>query len=170
VGKKWSRGEVVLSSSLCQPAVRLVLVEVGVDEDAELLGTDQLQTWHQVLPIVALRTRIVVHISQPITEYTPERVLCAGSLREARAKGYEIDGRDEEFDAMVLNGDGVIGTVEEWSRFCSSTICEVVACSWPVEQDQERLAPHIKQLASKFRAYPYYRNMLQRIIKQQQGA
>ncbi len=116
--------EVPATVTMCPPAVRMMMVSVGVDNfDPD---TGDISFWHSFWPVVAIR-----NVARP-SPYDP------GKLEHA-------------CDALFLNGEGWIDVACD-EDYCKDSVSELVACPWTLEEDAARLAEKLGQLESNVRA------------------
>jgi hypothetical protein len=140
---RWRHQSVAHVASLCQPAVRMVVVRVfAFDDDAGNLTTDV--QFDPVLAVAAIQWRNFAKHDGPGSYST----LSSVSERTNRQEGWEPS--DVNFTADVMFADPENGPSfyyhdhDGWG--CSNERHKVVACPWPPEEDGERLRGVVEML------------------------
>jgi hypothetical protein len=117
--------------SLCQPAVRLVLVEVSAGDDGE--------TWHNVHPVVALLARVQQ------TFRSRGNSTRSGTARTLEDKGWQLSEQTAETVAVYLNEEGDLFLYPDPDSEYPSAY-RLVPCPWPPDEDDRRLQPLVQKM------------------------
>jgi hypothetical protein len=131
--------------SLCQPAVRMVVVEgYACDDDGELT------VGHEIMPVVAIKSEL-------ISVYENESHHHPGSVDPARLadEGWEFKRRHTRIYPLVITENQyLIGLDELRADYdCefsdTSRCCELIACGWDQCRDDAELEPVISRVKEK---------------------
>ena len=132
--KGYQSYELIESIDLSVPAIRMVVVEGFYDAYAK--GEDEGRGGVTVYPVLNVQARVVRRFVRRKIEGQPIRAYV--SSQELQGDGWKDEGQDVAYDFMVI--DSSYG-------FCSSEMfnavnahCEPLACPWPPEEDDAKLA------------------------------
>jgi len=128
-----------------QPAVRTVIVEVGIDESGKF--------WTAIWPVLAIRSTIERTYSR-----SAERQGSAGDGSEKfmLAKGWFLESqhcRDALLVCVPESGIAVL-PFDDWSLEADNVVRRPVVCNWPESEDEVKLAPTIARLRKTLEKLP----------------
>lgn len=134
---RYQDAELTQAVAMTVPAVRLAYVHGWAHGE---------ESGHQVLPVVGLRTRV----DQRWYRSHRDTLDIDPSPATMRKAGWYLEGIDPRTEALVICPE--TGEVAPTSQIeCTNTAGRLVACSWPPEQDPERLAPIVDQVVAEAR-------------------
>lgn len=107
-----------------QPSVRMIVIDAWANED------DPETTGYHLLPVVAIEATVVA-------DYWPEGDRWVRQPSECRKDFVE-------HQPIVCDADGSLTTLRDLLD-SKNVWCRAVACDWPGEEDEERLAPIIRE-------------------------
>jgi hypothetical protein len=146
-GTREHRRSLVEQVAMCPPAVRTVVVQAWLDEPDRV-------SEHRVYPVLALRSYLSHDYTRP-RETGPDRYPETAATHAAMTElGWHHDPNVyATIEAIVAHEEfGLVGT--EVGHFDhDNSAHEVVACPWPPDEDEERLAPDrlVEQVAERLR-------------------
>jgi hypothetical protein len=119
-----------LSVTTTVPATRLVVVTAGAEADRKT-------TWCDVLPVVALETRVINEYSKrlpigKVDETAPDH---AGMVK----LGWSYEWQVVERDILIIDDEMGLMTAGELYENVENMTYRIVPCLWPESEDQERL-------------------------------
>lgn len=130
--------QVPVSTSITAPAVRTVIVQVADIEG----GPPEVE----IFPVIAIESRVYDEyqkridvggrIEEPSDHHEPRAWRMAGWHHQRRSKLVE-----------VIAMEGYLAIREDLE--CSNTKEHTIVCSWPPEQDAEKLSPIIEKLQAE---------------------
>jgi len=126
-------GRHVVSSSLCPPAVRTVVLQTFFNAD------EVPQFFRRVMPVLAIESRIVEYYVK--SAYDEEAMGAGDSTRKFLEEcGYRICSR--EVETLPIYADEELGLCSsDDDRPGSNGRFMVVACPWPREDDEKQFEP-----------------------------
>lgn len=133
--ERWLTGEHVVSSSICPTSVRTVILMAWCDHD----DSDK-KLYRDVRPVIAIESRIVEAYRKKTSDENEAPIL-EGTRRDLLARGYRIFSRSVEIIPIFVDSEFGLTYLRDDDILASNEIAKPVACSWPQEQDEERLGP-----------------------------
>jgi hypothetical protein len=143
---KWATVTHPVSVALCQPSVRMMAVDVRVDDDGV--------SGHRVYPVVAIQAEV-----QRRFEKGYEGNNCPyeyGNERELRRMGWRLKAQETYTAALIVNDDHRLFPIYAYQRLgamLAGAQWSLVCCPWPAEEDDVRLAPIVAELKAKTEAW-----------------
>lgn len=136
---EWADTTLIESTSLCTPAVRMVVIEAWHSNNTKG-QPDQTDVW--IHPVVALRSVTGVRF----TKEHPKGVwpMSYGTRKAMTEAGWEVDGGYTEVQAMIVDEANENGVVDYRELQCCNSYLTLHACPWPPEQDKDMLCESIK--------------------------
>lgn len=132
-----------LSVALIVPSMRMVVVDVWVDENLDEDGARAQGV--QFYPVLGIDPRIERIFSKRISGDYPNT---GGTEKDLLERGWYL--QDQELKRSVVYIDQEYGLINSDDPMLdSSNIARhVVCCPWPPEQDEERLKPTVNVLVN----------------------
>ena len=122
--------------ALCTPAIRTVVVRASAWRETP---NSPLEVEHEIVPVLAMRattSRCYGHEERDAEEYFEEAALLDN--------GWYFDHVAESVEPILA--DRELGLVGLDDTSCSNTAEEIVACPWPEDEDEDRLAKVIERV------------------------
>lgn len=139
---RWTSTERVLSSSICPPGVRLVALQLWVDDEGKPGDEEVLKH-----PVPAIRSTVRRRFTRRFrpADYPPHGIGPgdAGTEKELIEGGWTLEGQTESIEALAVI-DGCLQPTDELR--CENCIVRLVACDWPSHEDGEKLKPFIDEI------------------------
>lgn len=133
-GMKTAHGQIVLHQQLCVPACRLAVVSIWKDQHE-----NPEDATAEIQPVVALASVLLNDYQARVPESaSPPRM--GATHREMLDNGWRLDwlGGTADIDPVVIDDEyGLIRLGHP--LLCSPWRRRIVACTWPPEEDEQRL-------------------------------
>lgn len=121
--------KIVVSSSLCPPAVRTVVAHVSINEE------DPKEFWREIVPVLAIESQVFDVYAKTVSEGAEIAPMNA-SPAILKERGYELRERSHEYNIITIHEDRSLESRDEDG---DGEMSRTIACSWPPEQDDARL-------------------------------
>lgn len=135
-----------VSSSVCTPGVRTVILTVHRDEHAGAEPT----FYREVIPVLAIEARVVetwVKMQKDKDEFS----LIFSTPDEFERRGYRIRSREVELRPVFVSDEDWIGLQSDpHGGVASNGKSKMVPCPWGWEEDGDRLEPLFQDLEKEF--------------------
>ena len=141
--QRWQHHTVIQSSSLSPPSQRMVAVQASIDGG---------EPWHDILPVVAIESRIERCYSRQVPAGRDE-ITPAPTHRELTASGWHLVDRQRVIEPLILDpysGEIAPLSSDHWQA-SNSTDPRLAVCTWPPEDDEQRLADLVQRLTEDIR-------------------
>jgi len=130
---KWEQYVRVLSSSICPPAVRMVLVECSIDDGRKHTHFN---------PVVALRSRVLQRWTK---RYISDIPVPPATVSDLVKEGWYLESQEEETQPLVTTYD--MGIVDkDYIDQSENVISTTAVCPWPSDEDGKRLEDTVTHL------------------------
>jgi hypothetical protein len=141
--QQWAEHPVYTSAQVWQPAVRLLVVQVYLEDGIEK---------HFVFPVLGIatstrRTYSRAFDSRGVMPHPPG--IHEGRLSEA-GWSYDPDASGIRHEPLLLI-DGLLMPVDEAQRHYLEGVVELVEAPWPVAEDEKRLASIVQRMHERRR-------------------
>lgn len=127
-------GRHIVSSSICTPAVRTVILRTHCDETF----------FRDIIPVLAIESRLV-EIYHKNTRDEKEYDMGGSTRRDLMEAGYSLTERRIQTLAVYVHSEFGLYSAEDGDHG-QNGLSQVVACPWPKEEDETNFEPIFKAM------------------------
>jgi hypothetical protein len=142
---KWLRAEHVVSSSICPPAVRTVVLMVHANDHET-----PVTTFRDIVPVIAIESLITETYSKHT--YDEKKYAPISSSKKALLdEGYSFYSREREIRLVHNNHDLGVDSSTDGDPGANG-MSRIVVCGWPQEEDEKRFEPFFKDMEEELKS------------------
>lgn len=139
--KRFLAAQHIVSSTLCPPAVRTVILVLHIDRK-------DLSCFQDILPVLAIEARVSETYRK--TTYNSEEFTASDLPRkELLDRGYRISGRCVDHYAVYVD-EYCLNTTQS-NPHASNGMSRLVCCPWPAEEDEKHFKPIFDEMEKELK-------------------